>query len=223
VCLDNDYIGRDPARSKRLNPPRREVTHRKARPISQVRQLIDSQPELCDRLALKLSAMLGLRRGAVRGIRIRDFDLAAGTVRATSKGSKTKDHQLVYEELRLDVEQLILEGWEPDWYLLHVRRSLNLPGREEVRAYPTKQLSNTGFTRWLHKRFEYCLDIVPHDFHTLRTTAVTRIYRKSGNDIKAAQELAGHASAQTTLDHYIDHSEIEQIAAMKKAAWGADE
>ena len=220
-CEEYEYVGRDPAR--RLKVPRRhETKHRTPQPIRQVQQLIDAQPETCDRLAIKLAAMLGLRRGAVRGVRLRDFDLEAGTVRVTSKGNKTRTMDFVYPELRLDVETLYAEGWQPEWFLLHPRRRINLPGREGVLPMPEKPLSNTSFQLWWRKRFEICGDVPIHDFHTLRTTAATRLYDKTGHDVKLTQDFLGHASSQTTLDHYIVRDDLELIAGMEKAAWNRE-
>ena len=37
------------------------------------------------------------------------------------------------------------------------------------------------------------------------------------------QNFLGHASAKTTMDHYVHLDESEQRTAMEQASWGDDE
>jgi integrase len=66
-----DEVPRNPA--LRLRIPRSQTLVRTPQPLAQIETLIAAQPSPRDRLAILLGYPLALRRGAVRGVRLKDF------------------------------------------------------------------------------------------------------------------------------------------------------
>lgn len=54
--------------------------------------------------------------------------------------------------------------------------------------------------------------------HSTRHTAIEKIYRASGNDIRAAQLFAGHKSIAST-QHYINHIDSESLRGIAHEAF----
>lgn len=73
-------------------------------------------------------------------------------------------------------------------------------------------------TRSIARRFkEVCfkagVNIDGITLHSVRHTFATMIYENSGNNLKAVQELLGHASVSTTM-RYLHLSEVERVQAV---------
>jgi integrase len=216
---DYELIQRDPTR--RLTMPREPAKRRTPQPEGRIQTIIDAQPFLNWRLAIMLGGMLGQRRGSVRGIQIRDFDLVNARVRIRLKGGRIVQNPIPYPEILLAVEQLVQDGWQPDWYLLHTVRKNNLPGRKsDWIVKPEEQMSDSAFSRWWRKCIERAGDVPYFDFHTLRTSAATRLYRTTKDLVSTARAL-NHAKVETTQQHYIDTDELTVVDAYMKAGWNA--
>src|SRR5204863_784298 len=80
-------------------------------------RIIAVQPELRDRVALKLLFLIGIRKGSLAQLRLKDFDLGRRRVRVHSKGGKIRNLPLPTEELRQELELFIL-GRDSNEYLL---------------------------------------------------------------------------------------------------------
>ncbi len=114
------YLKGDPTR--RLKVPRSQTLHRTAQPLAQIQLLIERQPNVRDRLAIRLGYPLGLRRSAVRGIRLADFDLERDRVSFTLKGGKKAVQPLAFDVIRADVTELLLSVENHAEYLLYATR-----------------------------------------------------------------------------------------------------
>src|SRR5829696_3703699 len=72
-----------PIRSPRLRDVERELFS-----VDDVARIVAAQPELRDRVALKLLFLMGLRKGELAAARCRDFDLAAGGFACTARAAR---------------------------------------------------------------------------------------------------------------------------------------
>jgi integrase len=73
-----------PIRSPRLRDVERELFS-----AEDVVRIVAAQPELRDRVALKLLFLMGLRKGELAAIRYRDFDSAAGACAFTARAARS--------------------------------------------------------------------------------------------------------------------------------------
>ena len=214
---DFDYITRNPTR--RLKMPRTPSRRRTPQSVERIQTVIDAQPRLNWRLAIMLGAMLGQRRGSVRGIQFKHFDLVATRVTITLKGGRVVKNPIPYKEIVLAVEQLVQDGVEPDHFLLYPIRRNNLPGRKsDWIEEPTKPLSDSAFSRWWKECIERAGDVPYFDFHTLRVSAGTRLYLHTHNLLATSRAL-NHAKVETTSAHYIEVDELSIVDAFQRAGW----
>lgn len=182
-----------------------------------IEQIIAAQDELRDRVALKLLFMCGIRKGSLAKIQLRDFDLGRRRVRIHAKGGKIQYIPLPTEELRHEIEMLVL-GRDRSEYLLFPR--IKAPtwkkGQDPTKAKAASQIvqenrrkpmSPTAMHRWWYG----CLQragVVPkgttsgRKMHSARYTAGTEFYLATG-DIRATQQLLGHEDIATTADIYV--------------------
>ncbi len=57
-----------------------------------VDRIVAAQPELRDRVALKLLFLIGIRKGSLAELRLKDFDLGRGAAcTCTAKGGKIRN------------------------------------------------------------------------------------------------------------------------------------
>jgi integrase len=157
-----------------------------------------AQDDRRDQVALRLLAQLGLRKNELRLVQYRHFDLAHGTLTVFGKGGTVLAVPLVWEDLRLEIERLILEtAAQPDHFLLYPR------------SHRGKAMDAASVHRWWAR----CLDRaeIPHfPMHECRHTAITEFLRSS-NNLKLAQMLARHRDIRTTADIY-GHLELADLA-----------
>lgn len=71
-------------------------------------RIVAAQPELRDRVALKLRFLMGLRKGELAAIHYRDFDLGRRRLRVHGKGGKIRHTPIPTEELRQEIAELSL-------------------------------------------------------------------------------------------------------------------
>jgi site-specific recombinase XerC len=111
-----------------ITSPRRRGTERRAHSQDIVRQLVLAQDDLRDQVALRLLAQLGLRKNELRQIQYLHMDLAHATITVFGKGGTVLAVPLVWPDLRLDIERLILERQaQPDHYLLYPKNAPDRP------------------------------------------------------------------------------------------------
>ena len=211
-----EHLRFDP--SRRLKAPKPSPKFAEPPPsVETIQKIIDAQPFLDWRLAIKLAGMLGQRRGAVRGIQYKDFDLNSRHVNIVLKGQRPARNPLIYDDIVQAVEQLLQEGHHQNDYLLYPRKRNNLPQRKtDWILHPDRQLSNTAFTGW----WRACLvraDLPHMRFHLLRHSAATELFRASGN-IVAVKNALNHVKIETTMT-YVNTGDIEVIDAHAQTAW----
>ena len=158
---------------------------------------------------LELFYSTGLRLSELRGINAADLDLLAQQVKVRGKGKKERivpvgDHALLalrnYEAKRDEVLRGIGKGADRSAFFLS-----NRGRRMSARAL---QNAVTGL-----------LDLVSEDeglsTHSLRHTFATHLL-DAGADLRAVQELLGHASVSTTQIY--THTSIERLKQVHRQA-----
>lgn len=169
----------------------------------QVAKLLESTGDdalnLRDRAMLELFYSSGLRLAELVGLDLVDLDFGDRTVRVTGKGNKTRI---------LPVGRLALEAirqWLPvrlglagaDEQALFVSRKGTRLSRRSVQARLDRWARSAGSDRHLHP-------------HMLRHSFASHLLESSG-DLRAVQELLGHASISTTQVY--THLDFQHLAA----------
>ncbi|MBN2564963.1 MAG: tyrosine recombinase XerC [Candidatus Eisenbacteria bacterium] len=143
------------------------------------------QLELRDRAILELLYGTGIRLSELVSLSVRDVDTAGGLVRVTGKGRKQRIVPLGREASRAITEYLRSGNGErqADGPLLLSARGARLSGRS-VQRIVTRRLAQVSEARRLSP-------------HVLRHTFATHMLN-AGADLRAVQELLGHASLSST-------------------------
>jgi integrase/recombinase XerC len=194
--------GRDPAADVR--GPKRRRPLPKAMDADQVAQLLDSPEGADDGWAIRDQAILelfyssGLRLSELVGLNLADVDSGSGELRVLGKGAKTR---IVPVGRKADAA---LGAWIKDrgrWAdvgekaLFVGRNGKRISGRrvqQRLRYWALKRGVNTA----LHP-------------HMLRHSFATHMLESSG-DLRAVQELLGHASIGTTQIY--THLDFQRLA-----------
>ncbi len=220
-----------PIRAPKQRDVERELFDREV-----VERIVASQPELADRVAVKVLFMCGIRKGSLARIQLRDFDLGRRRVRIRAKGGKIQNIPLPSEELRREIETLKL-GRDSAEYLLHPchrapvwakgqRSGVDRAPVRVVREDRLKPLSSSAMHRWWYR----CLaraGIVEQGtthgkkMHGARYTSGTEFYLATG-DIRATQQLLGHADVATTANIYVTPNEASLERKLRDVYEGAD-
>lgn len=167
--------------------------------------------ELRDRIALRLLLDYALRKGALRGVQINHFDYERHRLIIFTKGKKVREIPIPDAAFWTDLERHILESEAQPHHYLMARRT----GRYG-KVDPTKPMGPHGTHEWWYRRLA-AAGIVAEGttkgqrMHKARHTAGQRVLDATGN-LKAVQQLLGHASIQTTGDIYTDW-DVDQLAA----------
>jgi integrase/recombinase XerC len=195
-CVVEGRLSSSPAGT--IKTPRVRNRERNAYKPDIVHDLIKAQPTMRDQIALALLGRLALRRNELRLLRLRDFDLSAGTVLIHGKGSKQVVLPIGFERLRADLELHLLERPNHEEYLLYAR---------ERRLEPMHDAS-------VHRWFKLCLERAglptSMQMHEMRHSAADHLWRQTGNLI-LAQKLLRHESPATTATYL--HPNRDDLAA----------
>ena len=199
-----DYLVREglaegnPARSVRAPKVARRLP--KALDPDEAATLLDAEPPqgyeaVRDHAMLELLYSSGLRLGEVQGLSIGDLDLASGLVSVLGKGSKRRIVP-VGEKARA-----ALGRW------LAIRR-----GGEETAIFVSRAGRRLG-ARAIQDRVRrfaarHGIDLHPH---MLRHSFASHLLESSG-DLRAVQELLGHADLGTTQIY--THLDFQRLAAV---------
>jgi len=119
------------------------------------------------------------------------------------KGGTVLAIPLVWADLRVDIERLILEREaQPEHYLLYPK------------SHSERPMDAASVHRWWSRCVERAG--LPHfPMHDCRHTVITEFLRQSGN-LKLAQMLARHKSIRTTADIY-GHLVLADLATALQA------
>ena len=201
-----------PIRSPRLRDVERELFS-----ADDVARIVAVQPELRDRVALKLLFLMGLRKGELAATRFRDFDLGRRRLQVHGKGGKIRQTPIPTEDLRHELAELSL-GRDPLEHLLFPQK--RGPKGTVIWEDRRKPLSGPALHRWWYR----CLTragIVEHGtthgkkMHGARYTSGTEFYLATG-DIYATQQLLGHADVSTTANIYVQGSPADLEEKLRK-------
>ena len=173
--------------------------------VDEVSALLDfpaDDPEAVrDRALLELLYSSGLRVSELTGVRWRDLDLAQGLIRVTGKGSKTR----------------IVPVGSKAIAALQALREQDRPAAHDplVRGRLGRPLSPSGVRQRLKRRAKdqgVWKRVYPH---LLRHSCASHVLESSG-DLRAVQELLGHADIGTTQIY--THLDFQHLARVYDAA-----
>lgn len=200
LARDNPVVGvRAPKAQKRL--PR-------VLSVDQAQQLLDSEPvstlELRDVAMWELAYSCGLRVSELVGLDLAAVDLRAGEARVLGKGRRERlvpvgRHAIAAVARWLEARPAVAAPDEPALFV--TRRGARL-GVREVR---------TRLKAWAARQG---LDVPLHP-HMLRHSFATHVLESSG-DLRAVQELLGHADIRTTQVY--THLDFQHLARVYDAA-----
>ncbi len=170
--------------------------------------LLDQRPDdafaVRDRAVLELFYSSGLRLAELVGLNLLDLDLRDATVRVTGKGNKTRVvpvGKLAREALRDWLELRRQWPGSAGAALFLSRRGRRLSARSvQVRVRQWARKANLG---------------EPLHPHMLRHSFATHLLESSG-DLRAVQELMGHADIATTQVY--THLDFQYLARVYDAA-----
>lgn len=173
-----------------IRPPKSPKTLPKALPVDSTCALLDAPTDPEDSLAQRDKAMFellyssGLRLSELTGLDMADLDLAEGLLTAHGKGNKTRILPIGRQA------KMALESW------LAIR-----PAVAGERAVFTGKSGRRLSGRQVEKRLEQWAQRQGSDRHVhphmLRHSFASHLLQSSG-DLRAVQELLGHANLSTT-------------------------
>ena len=176
----------------------------KALDVDQMSRLLDfpadAPEDIQDRAMMELMYSAGLRLAELAGLDLQHLDLASGEVRVTGKGDKTRIG-LVGEKAQaalqrwLEVRDTWLSEAEPALFLSKKGKRIS---HRSVQHRMARQGLLQGVESHVHP-------------HALRHSFATHIL-ESSSDLRAVQELLGHANLSTTQVYtHLDFQYLSQI------------
>ena len=188
--------------------PKRRRSLPKSVAVDDMARLLDHEPqdalEVRDRALFELAYSSGLRLAELAGLNLVDLDLEAGRVRVRGKGGKVRDVPVgrkAVQALRawIQLRPALLRGREAALFLGRGG------GRLGARAIQ-KRLRRSALRSGLDQ---------PLSPHRLRHACATHLLESSG-DLRAVQELLGHADISTTQVY--THLDFQHLAQVYDAA-----
>lgn len=199
-ALDRGWMSKDP--STGIQAPKGDRPLPKTLDVDQVSQLLDLKGDnflnLRDRAMLELTYSCGLRLAELVSLNLHSLSLGEAEVRVVGKGNKTRV---------LPIGRFALDALR-DW--LKERPAHAAP--DEVALFISRSGRRLG-ARAVQKRFaqiavRQSLDAPLHP-HMLRHSFASHILESSG-DLRAVQELLGHANLSTTQIY--THLDFQHLA-----------
>lgn len=192
-----------------------------------------------DRIALHLLLDFGLRKGSLRQVQFKHFDHKRRWLRVFYKGQKNRwmpipstdlwDELEVYAANRQPIDYLMCREKASPIYLEGFRnkRPGAKPDRINRKQYHDQPMSGNGLHNWWYRCLERAGYVAPGQrsgarMHNARHTAGQRVLDRTRGNLKATQELLGHASIATTGDVYTDWG-IYQLEDTLSDLYGDDE
>ena len=206
------YLEKSPAAG--LVSPRVPRSLPRAMTVADTESLLDASgadaiPER-ERALFELLYAAGLRVSEAAGLDLEDVDLSARIVRVLGKGSK--ERLVPFGEQAEDA----LRAWLPVRKML--RREASAAGEDGEPLFVNRRggrLTTRSMARLLKRRLRAAglpSDISPH---ALRHTFATHLL-EAGADLRAIQELLGHASLSTTQKY--THLDAARLAEVYRSA-----
>jgi integrase/recombinase XerC len=193
----NPFLGIRPPRSARRLP--------KALSPDEAARLLEFAPDgaaaLRDRAMFELFYSSGLRLSELTGLRVQDLDLGAETVRVTGKGSKTRIVPVGRVALDALREWLAARTAPASDLLFPSASGKAMHPRTVQRRLQARALAQ-GISQPVHP-------------HMLRHSFASHVLQSSG-DLRAVQEMLGHASISSTQIY--THLDFQHLAQAYDAA-----
>ena len=161
----------------------------------------DDPDAVRDRALLELLYSSGLRVSELCGVRWRDFDLADGTLRVTGKGSKMRIVPVGAKALEALAALRDQDACGADDPLVRGARGRPLTPNG-VRARLKRRANEQGIWKRVYP-------------HLMRHSCASHLLESSG-DLRAVQELLGHADIATTQVY--THLDFQHLAKVYDAA-----
>lgn len=202
--LKEGYAEKDTLRD--VPTPKKEARLPRVVTIDDANRLMNSvfapnPPGLRDRAILELLYATGMRISEMTQIKLGDLDLEEGFVRVFGKGSK--ERVIPVGKKALEAAQSYLRGGRPK-LVKQVRDEslfLNVRGRGMTRQSLWKILKSYAKRAGLE-------EVTPH---TLRHSFATHLL-EGGADLRAVQEMLGHASISTTQIYtHVSKEHLRQV------------
>ena len=206
------YLARDHAFTSNpfqgIRAPRSAKTLPKALSPDEAGQLMNIAPD--DELAVRDRAMFelfyssGLRLAELTGLRLGEVSFADQTVRVTGKGNKTRVVPVGRHALDALSAWLPLRATlaAPEQQALFVNRAGRPLGPRGVQQRLRRRATQQGLSQPVHP-------------HMLRHSFASHVLQSSG-DLRAVQEMLGHASISTTQVY--THLDFQYLAKVYDAA-----
>lgn len=187
------------------------------------RAILAANPDLRDKLALRLLLDYGLRKGALQRVRFEHFDHYRKRLTVFTKGGKIRNLPIPHPSFWNDLGKLIIdvEAQSHEYLLPQAKAIAQRRGGSRLHLLRDKPKGVHGMHRWWYgclQRAGIVAEGVTRGerMHKARHTAGQRLLDATGN-LKAVQKLLGHESIQTTGDTYTDW-DAEQLAESLLAA-----
>jgi integrase/recombinase XerD len=203
--IGDGHLVRDP--SERLDTPRRWRTLPEVLSVDEIQKLL-AAPTMDDPLYFRDRAMLeiaygaGLRVSEWTGIGVKDVRLDEGLVRVFGKGSK--ERLVPIGRNAITALAIYMREQRPVLARESAKRTLFLNARGE----PLSRMGAWKILRKYVKRAGITKVVSPH---TLRHSFATHLL-EGGADLRAVQEMLGHADISTTQIYtHVDREYLRQV------------
>lgn len=190
-------------------------------------RLLSAATSARDRLGILMLVDLGVRRGELAGVRVRDIDVGRRQVTVTGKGNKQRVIPM-RGRIVLAAEEYLLETLpppvarqpEPDDFLLYPEK-FN-PDGAVYEARPKDQKLPNGVHRWWYRQLRQAGitgkgETSGVNMHRARHTFAQGV-RRAAKDIGAVQHLLGHSDPSTTIRQYGGYAQEDLEQAMEAYA-----
>jgi integrase/recombinase XerC len=211
-------MDRDPTEA--IEPRKEQTPYRTTFSPDQRRAILAAQTDLRDLIALRLLLEYGLRRGSLLAIQFKHFDHVRKRLTIFAKGGKVRSLPIPDPAFWHDLGRLLVDcEAHGDHYLMPRMVSRREGNRPVRRVDPTKPMASHGAHNWWYRCLERAGVVDPgvtkgEHMHKARHTAGQRLLDHTGN-LKAVQQLLGHASITTTADVYLDWDEQALSASLE--------
>ncbi|MCW8195507.1 tyrosine recombinase XerC [Proteobacteria bacterium 005FR1] len=205
-AISRHWMSKDPAAG--IQAPKTARPLPKVLDVDQVGQLMTLQGDeflqVRDRAMLELMYSCGLRLSEMVGLNVRDLDMGGAELRVTGKGSKTRVLPVGRLALTAVKEWLKLrgDGIQGETHAMFVSKR---GGRLQARSVQ-KRFARIGLVQGVD---------TPVHPHMLRHSFASHILESSG-DLRAVQELLGHANLSTTQIY--THLDFQHLAKVYDSA-----
>jgi site-specific recombinase XerD len=148
-----------------------------------INSLLNSIDNKRDRLIIEILYGTGIRREELTTIKVNNIDFALGCIKVLGKGNKERIVPFHPQGLQLTEE--FIKSQSSNWLF---------PSRKCPGNHLSVRRINEIITYWVDKAGLNSFHITPHKF---RHSLASHLY-DGGADIKAIQDILGHASINTT-------------------------